>query len=197
MFSRSHRPSTIQLPLYNSPFPSPRLHHVGRNLKTRYMALGVITFLVCVTLFAFTRAMPLSREKSQWNNSSPSENALIKMRKAATFQSNIEAMTEIYHGGTEVSRDNINHLIIVTGHAILLDESNHMSDEAWVLESFQKGGQVNTFIEHIHKGLELTKNDDRSLLVFSGYGAYYLELMVEVKHVHWLGREVRDNRIGI
>ena len=90
------------------------------------------------------------------------------MQNAETFQSNIEAITEIYHGGIKVPRDDINHLIIVTGHAILLDQSNYTNDEAWVLESFQKGGQVNTFIEHIRKGVELAKNDDRSLLVFSG-----------------------------
>ena len=97
----------------------------------------------------------------------------------------------------EVPQENINHLIIVTGHAILLDKSNYMNDEAWVLESFQKGGQVKTFIEHIVKGVELAKNDDRSLLVFSGYDVEYSGLIVVVKHVRWLDREVRDNRIGI
>jgi len=133
------------------------------------MALALIAFLACVTIFAFSRATPLTPKSSQSENSSPSKGALIKMQNAATFQSHIEAITEIYRGGMKVPRDNINHLIIVTGHAILLDKSNYMNDEAWVLESFQQGGQINTFLEHIDKGVELAKTDERSLLVFSGY----------------------------
>lgn len=124
----------------------------------------------------FNRAVPLLRKNLQLENSSQWESSV-------TFQSNIEAMTEIYRGGTKVPRDDINHLIMVAGHAMLLDESNYMDDEAWVLDSFQKGGQVNAFVEHIIKGVELAKGDDRSLLVFSGYDVYHLELTIEVKHV--------------
>jgi hypothetical protein len=138
----------------------------------------------------FDRAAPLLRKNLQSENSSQWESA-------TTFQSNIEALTEIYYGGMKVPWDDINHLIIVAGHAISLDESDYTNDEAWVLESFQKGGQVNTFVEHIIKGVEFAKNDDQSLLVFSRYDVYHLELMIEVKHVHWLGLEVKDNLIGI
>jgi hypothetical protein len=191
MFSRTPRPATISLPLYNSPHShSPRVHSLRRNFITRYMALGLLIFLVFVTIFAFGRATPLIRDKAQLE---------LTLKNAALFQSNIEAMTEIYRGGENVRREHINHLIIVTGHAILLDKSNYMNDGAWVLESFQKGGQVATFIDHIRKGIEIAKDDDRALLVFSGYDLLLvLELIcVEDKHVRWLDREVKDNRIGI
>jgi hypothetical protein len=127
------------------------------------MALGLVSFLIFVTVFALGRATPLIRKGSQWDN------AMITMQNAATFQSNIEAVAEIYRGNELDSRENINHLVIVTGHAILLDKFNYKNDDAWVLESFQKGGQVPTFVDHILKGIEIAQEDERSLLVFSGY----------------------------
>jgi hypothetical protein len=127
------------------------------------MALGLVSFLIFFTVFALGRATPLIRKGSQWDN------AMITMQNAATFQSNIEAVAEIYRGNEVDARENINHLVIVTGHAILLDKFNYKKDDAWVLESFQKGGQVSTFVDHILKGIEIAKEDEHSLLVFSGY----------------------------
>jgi len=92
----------------------------------------------------------------------------MTMENAGRFQSHLEAMTEIYRGPELSTLEKIDHLVIVTGHAILLDKFNYMKDEAWVLESFQKGGQVQTFVDHILKGIEIAQNDERSLLVFSG-----------------------------
>ena len=176
MFSRTSRPATISLPLYNTPHShSPRVHSLRRNFITRYLALGLLIFLVFVTVFAFGRATSPIRDKAQLE---------LTLQNAASFQSNIEAMTEIYRG-EKVRNEHINHLIIVTGHAILLDESNYMNDDAWALESFQRGGQVATFIDHIRKGIETARDDDRALLVFSGYDLLFvLELIcVEDKRV--------------
>jgi hypothetical protein len=185
MFARS-KPPTISLPLYNS--PRPRTHPARRN-KTRYMALGLVSFLVFVTIFAFGRAAPLIRSNPQWDS------AMITVQNAANFQSNIEAVTEIYRGSKQ-DVDDIDHLVIVTGHAILLDKANYLKDEAWVLESFQKGGQVQTFVDHILRGIEIAKEDPRSLLVFSGYVLWYCLTLV-VRLVRWRDREVKDNRTGI
>ena len=124
------------------------------------MAIGLVSFLVFVTYFAFSRAAPLIHNP-KWDN------AMMTMQSAADFQKYIEAMTEIYRG-PEKRREDINHLVMVTGHAILLDKTNYLNDEAWVLESFQKGGQVQTFVDHVLKGIEVAKDDERSLLVFSG-----------------------------
>lgn len=121
----------------------------------------------------------------------------MTMENAGRFQSNLEAMTEIYRGPELSTLEKIDHLVIVTGHAILLDKFNYMKDEAWVLESFQKGGQVQTFVDHVLKGIEIAQNDERSLLVFSGYIVAEDWLMKGVRHGRWLGHGVKGNHIGI
>ena len=126
------------------------------------MALALFTFLGLITFFAVARASPLTRRTTNLNRD------LIDIQNAAIFQTNIEAITGIYRGN-KVQENDLNHLIIVTGHAILLDTLNYMNDEAWVLEEFQKGGQVQSFVDHIMEGVEIAKNDEKSLLVFSGY----------------------------
>ena len=66
--------------------------------------------------------------------------------------------------------DHLNHLVIVTGHAIWAgcDVKGKDRDENWVLEDYQKGGSVKTFFKHIEKGLQLTNEDPSALLIFSG-----------------------------
>jgi len=131
------------------------------------MAYGLFAFLILVTVGAFTRASPLIlKPASQFENATS-----LPIISGAQFQSKIEAMTEIYRGKEE-PRENINHLIVVTGHAILLDKNRYLEDEAWVLEPFQKGGQVQTFIDHVVRGIDLAKEDEKSLLVFSGYTSH-------------------------
>ncbi|EPX74809.1 uncharacterized protein SOCG_02291 [Schizosaccharomyces octosporus yFS286] len=63
---------------------------------------------------------------------------------------------------------NLNHLIIIAGHAVWLGGSSKgQEDSEWILEPYQKGeGKV--FASHIYKGLELLEQDESSLLVFSG-----------------------------
>lgn len=65
-----------------------------------------------------------------------------------------------------------NHAIIIAGHAIYTGPSNNMNDiyndENWILEPYQKGGQVKTFIQHIQTGVDLLKQDPKAMLVFSG-----------------------------
>ena len=156
------------------------------------MALGLFSFLVLVTFFALGRATPLIHKSPKW------ESALATIENAATFQSNIEAVTDIYRG-TEKHHglEDINHLVMVAGHAILLDKNDYLDDSAWVLESFQRGGQVQTFVDHILKGIEIAKEDNHSILMFSGYIPISNELILGAKHVHWPDREVRDSLIGI
>lgn len=162
MFSRSKAP-TISLPLYNNPRVVSR-HNAHLRNRTRYMALGLFLFLVLVTFFALGRATPLIHNSPKW------ESALGMMENAAMFQSNLEAITDIYRG-TEKQHglEDMNHLVMVAGHAILLDKNDYLDDSAWVLESFQRGGQVQTFVDHILKGIEIAKEDNQSILIFSGY----------------------------
>ena len=86
------------------------------------------------------------------------------------FQNNIEIVTDIYRGREKHhGLKDMNHLVMVAGHAILLDKSNYLDDSALVLESFQRGGQVQAFVDHILKGIEVAQKDDRAILIFSGY----------------------------
>ncbi|CAI2162986.1 13000_t:CDS:2 [Funneliformis geosporum] len=71
----------------------------------------------------------------------------------------------------DASHPELKDLIIVAGHAIYLGNNqggDEKEDENWILEEFQKGGQVKTFINHIKKGVELVKENEEALLIFSG-----------------------------
>ncbi|KAL1920015.1 uncharacterized protein VTP21DRAFT_1161 [Calcarisporiella thermophila] len=63
-------------------------------------------------------------------------------------------------------------LVIVAGHAVYsahqFDIDSIRADRSWVLEEFQKGGQVSTFLEHIKAGSNLAVKNEEALLVFSG-----------------------------
>ncbi|KIK09323.1 hypothetical protein K443DRAFT_83349 [Laccaria amethystina LaAM-08-1] len=74
-----------------------------------------------------------------------------------------------------ISRPNaladLDHLVVVPCHAIWQggDPSSRLNEEDWILEPYQKGGnRVAAFFNHIEKGVELARQDIRSLLVFSG-----------------------------
>lgn len=63
------------------------------------------------------------------------------------------------------------HAIIVAGHAIYTGPDNLQEtklDSNWILEPFQQGGQIHVFIEHIQKSIDLLKQDDNAVLIFSG-----------------------------
>lgn len=66
--------------------------------------------------------------------------------------------------------EGLTDLIMVAGHAIFVgdDPTRVNDDEWWVLEEFQRGGQVATFIDHIRKGVEMVVKNEKALLVFSG-----------------------------
>ncbi|KAK4704890.1 hypothetical protein P7C70_g1323, partial [Phenoliferia sp. Uapishka_3] len=58
----------------------------------------------------------------------------------------------------------------VPGHAIFTgcQASQATSDEDWILEPYQKGGSVRTFIKHITKAAEIAVQDPEALLIYSG-----------------------------
>jgi hypothetical protein len=60
---------------------------------------------------------------------------------------------------------------MVPGHAIWIghDAAKVEQDSEWVLQDMQKGGgSVRTFLRHLEMGVEVMKEDERALLVFSG-----------------------------
>ncbi|RPD54166.1 hypothetical protein L227DRAFT_512146 [Lentinus tigrinus ALCF2SS1-6] len=67
--------------------------------------------------------------------------------------------------------EDIDHLIMVPGHAIWkgTDLEARLDEDQWVLEPYQRGGgRVSAFFRHIAAGAELARDDEHSLLVFSG-----------------------------
>ncbi|KAI8982321.1 hypothetical protein BDF20DRAFT_866244 [Mycotypha africana] len=64
------------------------------------------------------------------------------------------------------------HAIIIAGHAIYTGAptpDDIYKEDNWVLEPYQKRGrQINTFIEHIQKGIDLLRHDLKAVLIFSG-----------------------------
>ena len=166
MFSRMSKPSTPTLPLYN--IPRPQAPQLPGRYNARYMMVAILCFLSLAIFYTFGRAAPIIVRPQQLD-------VVDLANEAIKFQNDIEAMTDIYRGTEDTaSLGNVNHLIVVTGHAILLDKANYQRDEAWILEPFQKGGQVHTFVDHVLKGIELAKADDKSLLVFSGFDLFAL-----------------------
>ncbi|WVW78758.1 hypothetical protein I302_100719 [Kwoniella bestiolae CBS 10118] len=75
---------------------------------------------------------------------------------------------------TTIERDprysELNHLIMVPGHAIWLghDADKVNENDDWILEPMQKGGSVRTYVKHIQRGVEELKRDNNALLIFSG-----------------------------
>ena len=65
-------------------------------------------------------------------------------------------------------------LILVAGHAIYIGDTfeDIEDDTNWVLEKFQRGGQVKVFLKHIERGVELAQQNEESLLIFSGCGGF-------------------------
>lgn len=62
-------------------------------------------------------------------------------------------------------------LVMVAGHAIYTGlhwEPASLRDERnWLLEPFQRG-QVQTFLQHVQRGVQIAANDSSALLLFSG-----------------------------
>eukprot|EP01117_Protostelium_nocturnum_P008065 TRINITY_DN2871_c0_g1_i3.p1 TRINITY_DN2871_c0_g1~~TRINITY_DN2871_c0_g1_i3.p1 ORF type:complete len:238 (-),score=60.25 TRINITY_DN2871_c0_g1_i3:17-730(-) len=83
---------------------------------------------------------------------------------------------------------------MVAGHAIYLGDAKELAeaetDEGWVLEPYQKGGQVKTYLQHIKAGMDLAYSNPSSLLVFSG-GETRLGAgaMSEAQSYYWLAHK--------
>ncbi|EJF60459.1 hypothetical protein BD309DRAFT_931037 [Dichomitus squalens] len=69
------------------------------------------------------------------------------------------------------SLEEIDHLVMVPGHAIWkgMSVEERLDEDQWVLEPYQRGGgRISAFFAQIVGGAELAREDEHSLLVFSG-----------------------------
>jgi hypothetical protein len=62
----------------------------------------------------------------------------------------------------------LTNLVVVTGHAIFLDEHDApLEDRDWFLQEYELG-EPPLLMEHVHQGVLIAHSDASSLLVFSG-----------------------------
>jgi len=63
----------------------------------------------------------------------------------------------------------VDHLVIVAGHAIYTSNNfdSPQKNESWLLEPYQIN-QIDAFLMHIRKGLQIANEDPHSVLVFTG-----------------------------
>jgi hypothetical protein len=108
----------------------------------------------------------------------------------SSFSSNLDTMNDV---DPTPPFPHLKDLIMVAGHAIYLgsDLTKIESDEGWILEPYQKGGQVKTFLKHIQTGMEMAKANPLSLLVYSGgetrIGA---GAMSEAQSYYWIAQKL-------
>ncbi|KAM0754283.1 hypothetical protein T439DRAFT_332632 [Meredithblackwellia eburnea MCA 4105] len=162
-------------PSLSSRRPSPSRHHhhphhhnqhqgtyaqfLTQRARTTNLAVLILVFISTVSLLVNLRV---------WLGEDvfvrPEERGLGKGRVPQSIKGTLRAP------GRELGA--LRHLVMVPGHAIFLgcSASQALQDESWILEPFQKGGSVKTFIRHITKAfdVEITVQDPEALLVFSG-----------------------------
>ncbi|KAJ3901706.1 hypothetical protein F5879DRAFT_806844 [Lentinula edodes] len=88
--------------------------------------------------------------------------------------------------------DNLDHLIIVPGHAIWNGASaKHRLDEnLWTLEPYQKNsGRVEAFYQHISYAAQLALQDKRAVVVFSGGQTRQQTTTTEAESYHRLAMQ--------
>ncbi|KAI0930547.1 hypothetical protein AcV5_007232 [Taiwanofungus camphoratus] len=131
-----------------------------RNTKDILLSRGRVTNLGLLLLASFAVLSFLSNLRYYFSSNNPPGLALV------TPPAGILATIE-----RDDSLAALDHLIIVPGHAIWkgTDATRRLSDEEWILEPYQRGGgRVAAFYHHILSGVDLAREDENALLVFSG-----------------------------
>ncbi|KAJ3862184.1 hypothetical protein EV359DRAFT_45681 [Lentinula novae-zelandiae] len=92
----------------------------------------------------------------------------------------------------DINYDSLDHLIIVPGHAIWNGASakHRLEENLWTLEPYQKNsGRVEAFYQHISYAAQLSLQDKRAVLVFSGGQTRQLTTTTEAESYHRLAMQ--------
>ncbi|TXT06119.1 hypothetical protein VHUM_03592 [Vanrija humicola] len=140
-----------------------------------------LTNLAVLILLAITGVSLLANVNYMLAGWSPAPPSAVSLSRAAWDEWDELASNDMVHSGrppsveTTITRDSrmedVDHLIMVPGHAVWVGHDPSVAaihDDDWVLERYQKGGSVQTFVGHIERGAKLLKEDPHALLVFSG-----------------------------
>lgn len=147
-----------------------------------------LTNLAVVLILALTLSSVLLNASYYLDPGPPSTRIRTATALAASIEETIDRDPRIR---------NLRHLIMIPGHAIWTghDPLRVEEDGEWVLEPMQRGGRsVRTFLRHIRVGVEMMKEDEGSLLVFSGY---VLSLVTSVLVVENPGCHRADDPVGL
>ncbi|KAK6340636.1 hypothetical protein TWF696_008960 [Orbilia brochopaga] len=142
--SASPRPSEGRIPRPSTPptsfSPPPRLSVLRRGCRLSWQTVLIVVLLLYI-FYTF-------------------------LRPSTAFTDASDVVVAEYEGGPP--KKDITHLIMVAGHAIWMGGATLGDDEKeWTLLPYQHG-LAKTFKQHIEAGVKLAREDEGSLLVFTG-----------------------------
>ncbi|KAJ2008155.1 hypothetical protein H4R26_000360 [Coemansia thaxteri] len=121
-----------------------------QRLKTRVVRLYLPCLLIIslvLNIYYFTRPTPLSLP-SALSSTRAKDRPLHREFDAVDFKQ-------------------LTDLVLVPGHGVYLGNGSPLNETSWYLTDAQRG-EVGAFLAHIGKAIEIVKEHDRSLLLFSG-----------------------------
>ncbi|KAJ2660517.1 hypothetical protein IW148_003769 [Coemansia sp. RSA 1199] len=151
MPSRTPPPTVrINIPTVNvseawAPTPLRKQRIFGTRLVRLYLPCVLILSLV-TNIYYFTRPAPLALPAT-----------------LSSQQSGAQMHREI----TDTDMRQLTDLVVVPGHGVYLGAGSPLDEANWYLQEQQRG-EVGAFMAHVGKGIEMVKEHERALLVFSG-----------------------------
>ncbi|KAJ2802755.1 hypothetical protein H4R20_003158 [Coemansia guatemalensis] len=144
----------INIPTVNvseawTPTPLRKRRLFSARLIRLYLPCLLIISLV-VNIYYITRPAPLALPGT--------------LSSTGVQQSNAE---QNHRGFEETDLRQLTDLVIVPGHGVYLGSGSPLDEANWYLLDEQRG-EVGTFMAHVGKGMEIVKEHEHALLVFSG-----------------------------
>ncbi len=146
-----------------------------RSALNYSMILRLFFAFILILWFGF---FSYTKSTSQTNRKYEEQQNLYKkleLKLRGSAPDNTDGEVRLSHLSRHINTGNngeISHLVIVAGHAVLRLNKLAVADTqdaAWYLLNYQLNqGFPSIIVSHIHRGIELTTNDQEALLIFSG-----------------------------